>query len=116
MGMQQSGYRWQAPTVPEKNLLCCNMLRHDAAGCTMLQAVGGGYPDLPKTAKVANPRTKNKGMHFLTPCKDEDNRIISWVVMLLLLLLTFPLFVHFIDIHDCQMPQNLSTHIETIMC
>ena len=31
---------------------------------------------------MAKPRTKCKGMHLLTPSKDEHNRIISWVVML----------------------------------
>ena len=56
----------------------------------------------PKAAKGAKPRTKHKRMHVMTLCKDEHSNIISWVVMLLLLLLTFPLSVHFTDIHDCQ--------------
>jgi len=78
----------------------------------MLQAVGGRQPNIRKAAKVAKPRT----IHVLPPCKDENSSIISWLVMLLLLLLTFPLFVHFIDIHDCHMPQRLITPIETVMC
>ena len=52
---------------------------------------GGGQPDFPKAAKVAKPSTKHKGMHVLTPCEDEHRSIISWVVMLLLAPVTFPL-------------------------
>ena len=62
----------QAPTVPKKNLLCCGML----------QAVGGGYPHFPKATTVAKPKTKHKGMHLPTPCNDEHNRVISWVVLM----------------------------------
>ena len=59
--------------------ICCA-----AACCGMLQVAGGGYPDFPKAAKVAKSTTKHKGMHVLTPCKDEHGSIISWAVMLLL--------------------------------
>ena len=69
-----------------------------------------------KASKVANRYIKHKRMHLLTPCKDGHKIIISCVVKLLLLLVTFPLFVHFIDVHDCQMAQCLITHIETIVC
>ena len=92
------------------------MRRHAEACGGMLPAVGGGQPSFPKAAKVAKPRTKHKGMHVLTPCKDEHSSIMSWVVMLRLLLLTFPLFVHRIGIRDCQMVQRLITHIAAIMC
>ena len=91
--------------------ICC-----PAACGGMLQAVGGRYPNFPKALKVAKPRTKHKEVHLPTPCKHERNRMTSWVVLLLLLLLTFPLFVHSIDIHDCQMAQRLTPHIKTIMC
>ena len=87
------------------------MLRHSAACCGMLQAVGGGNLIFQKVSKLANRYIKHKTMHLLTPCKDGHNIIISCVVKLLLLLVTFPLFVHFIDIHDCQMAQCLITHI-----
>ena len=66
--------------------------------------------------QVEKPRTKHNRMHVPTACKDEHSGIISWVVMLLLLLLTFPLFVHFIAIRDSQMAHLLITRIETIMC
>ena len=92
--------------VPQKNLLCCSML----------QAVGGGNLIFQKVSKLANHYIKHKTMHLLTPCKDGHNIIVSCVVKLLLLLIIFPLFVHFIDIHDCQMAQCLFTHIETIVC
>ena len=77
--------------------ICCATAR-----CSMLHAAGGGYPNFPKAMKVANPQTKHKGMHLPPPCKDEHNRIVSWVVMLLHLFLIFPLLVLFIDIHDCH--------------
>ena len=85
------------------------VLRH-AAACRRW-----GYPNFPKATKVANPRSKQKRMHLPTPCKHEHIRITSWVVILLLLLLMFPLFVHFFGIHDCQTPQHLIAHIETVM-
>ena len=106
----------QAPTVPQKNLVCCGMLRHSAACCGMLQAVGGGNLIFENAWKLANRYIKHKTMHLLTPCNDGHNIIISYVVKLLLRLVTFPLFVHFIDIHDCQMVQCLIIHIETIVC
>ena len=53
-----------------------------AACCGLLQAVGGGYPVFPKAAKAAKPRTKHKGVHLPTPCKDGHNRNISWVVLM----------------------------------
>ena len=58
------GYN-QAPTDPKKNMRCCSML----------QAIGGGYPKFPKATKMANPSTTHKGMHLPTPCKGEHNKI-----------------------------------------
>ena len=104
-----TGLRSVANSPPRK--MCCA-----AACCGMLQAVGGGNLIFQKASKVANRHIKHKRMHLLTPCKDGHNIIISCMVKLLLLLVTFPLFVHFIDIHDCQMAQCLITLIETIVC
>ena len=92
------------------------MLRHATASRGMLQAVGGGNLIFQKFSNLANGYIKHKTMHLLTPYKDGHNIIISFVVKLLLLLVTFPLYVHFIDIHDCQMAQCLITHIVTIVC
>ena len=90
----------------KKHLLCCGVL----------QAAGGGQPNFPKAATAAKPRPKHEGMHVLTPGEDEHRGAMSRAVMSLPLLLTVPLLVHFIDIHDCQMAGCLITHIETIMC
>ena len=60
----------------------------------------------------------------LTPCEDEHRGIMCitaascghQVVMLPLLLLTFPRFVHFIGIHDCQMAQSVSSLVLRRSC
>ena len=105
----QRSFAWQPGTNGPQEKFA--MLRH-AAACFKPEV---GVTQFSKTAKVANPRTKHKGMHVPTHCKDEHNRIISWVFTLLLLLLTLPLFVRFIDIHDCQMAQCLITHIVILL-
>ena len=92
------------------------MLRLYAACCGMLQAVGGGNLIFQKLSKLTNLYIKHKTMHLPTLCKDGHRIIISCVVKLLLLLVTCSLFVHFIDIHDCQIAQRLITHIGTIVC
>ena len=65
---------------PEAALLCCGML----------EAVGGGFPNFPEAEKAAKPRNKTNTKVCISrhPAK----------MMLLLLLVTFPLFCQFLTL------------------
>ena len=91
--------------------------RHQRSPRTMGCAVACLRPEVGgDAAKGARPRPKHNGTHVPTPSEDEHNRITSWVVMLLLLPLTFPLLVHFTDVHNRQTAQHPMTHIDGPGC
>ena len=62
---------------------------------------------------IQSNRNPNPKLTKHSPANIQHSRIHSGVALRRLLLIS--LFVHFIDIHICQVPQSITTHMQTIM-
>ena len=78
-------------------------------------AGGAGGQAGPKSQRHQKPMPESSLMHPQPPAKTQHNGDNVWLCLLVLLICTLPLLVHFVPIHDCQIEPCVIFHTWAIL-